>query len=200
MKKAIVVGGAGALGRAIVKELKAVSIAPISIDISSNDDADHNLLVKPNTPLHLQYKGIWTELNKHLIGASVPGVFCAAGGWMGGSIGDENFLEVLDQMNAMNLATAALSANLSVRLLSQEGILVLTGAEAALSECPTMISYGASKVSTHYLVASIAKDETFNKKSAKAFAILPSVIDTPTNRQFMPNADHGSWTKVRCDA
>jgi len=26
--------------------------------------------------------------------------------------------------------------------------------------------------------------------------VLPTVIDTPANREDMPNADHNSWTKV----
>ena len=30
-----------------------------------------------------------------------------------------------------------------------------------------------------------------------ALSMLPSTIDTPANRMVMPDADFGTWTKVR---
>mmetsp|Transcript_2688 Transcript_2688/g.4040 ORF Transcript_2688/g.4040 Transcript_2688/m.4040 type:complete len:243 (+) Transcript_2688:45-773(+) len=192
---AIVIGGAGALGKSIIKNLKSKSILPISIDILRNDDAGHNLIVDGNRCLASQYGNVSTNLEAYLKDYKVSGVYCAAGGWMGGSIGDDNFLTVLQKMYAMNLETAALASNLSVKHLTNEGVLVLTGAEAALQECPGMVGYGISKVSTHYMLANLVKDPIFKNKSASAFAILPSVIDTPSNRKAMPDADHKSWTK-----
>jgi NAD(P)-dependent dehydrogenase (short-subunit alcohol dehydrogenase family) len=35
----------------------------------------------------------------------------------------------------------------------------------------------------------------YRDQGVRANAILPSVIDTPANRQSMPNADHDLWVK-----
>jgi dihydropteridine reductase len=193
---ALVIGGAGALGKALVKELTKASVVTISLDVHHNPDATHNMLIQRNQSLAAQYKAVRGTLERQLDGKGLKGVFCTAGGWMGGSIGDENFLEVLQQMNSMNLETAALASNLAVNFLDNNGALVLTGAQAALHPCVGMLGYGLSKASTHSLVASIVLDEQFAKKSCSAFGILPSMIDTPSNRSAMPNANFLSWTKV----
>jgi len=56
-----------------------------------------------------------------------------------------------------------------------------------------MGAYAASKSGVHRLTESLAaelagKDITIN-------AILPSLIDTPTNRADMPDADFSSWVQ-----
>lgn len=196
MKKALVIGGSGSLGKAIVKELKNKSFQIISIDINENKEANYNIIINKQHNLSYQYHSIRNNINNYLSGHLFQGVFCAAGGWMGGKIGDENFLNILEKMNFMNLETAALSSNLAINYLENNGTLILTGAQAALHPCPNMISYGISKSSTHYLIASIIKDEDFIKKSCRAYGILPSTIDTPANRAAMPDAHHLGWTKV----
>ena len=137
-----------------------------------------------------------TNTSNNGSGNILKGVFCAGGGWAGGSIGDDNIFEAISQMNAMNLDSAILSSHIAINHLSDSGLLVLTGAEAALRPTPSMLAYGLSKVSTHFLLKSISVDPTFVKKNASAIAVLPCTIDTPTNRQFMPDLDHGTWTKV----
>jgi NAD(P)-dependent dehydrogenase (short-subunit alcohol dehydrogenase family) len=199
---AIVIGGAGALGKAVVKELSKASLATISIDFHPNQEAGNNLIIDKNSTLGAQYKDVRTQLDRYLTQAgnngSVKGVFCAAGGWMGGTIGDENFLQVLHQMNSMNLETAALASNFAVNYLEKDGTLILTGAQAALHPCVGMMGYGVSKSATHYLVSSIVQDEVFTQKSCRAYGILPAMIDTPSNRAGMPNSNFLSWTKVSC--
>lgn len=196
MKKAIVVGGSGTLGKTLIKDLKEKSFKIISLDINENKEANYNILINKNQSLSLQYNIITNNIQTILSGSLFSGVFCTAGGWMGGKIGDNNFLNILEQMNLMNLETAALSSNLAVNYLDNNGLLILTGAQAALNPCPNMIGYGVSKSATHYLLSSIVKDEDFIKKSCRAYGILPNTIDTPANRAAMPGANHLSWTKV----
>jgi NAD(P)-dependent dehydrogenase (short-subunit alcohol dehydrogenase family) len=195
---AIVIGGAGALGKAVVKELSKASLKAISIDFHPNPEAGNNLIIDKNSTLGAQYKDVRTQLDRYLseVG-NVKGVFCTAGGWMGGTIGDENFLQVLQHMNSMNLETAALASNFAVNYLDKEGTLILTGAQAALHPCVGMMGYGISKSATHYLVSSIIQDEVFTQKQCRAYGILPAMIDTPSNRAGMPDSNFLSWTKVR---
>lgn len=141
-KTAIVVGGAGALGKSLVKHLVKYGFNPLSIDFTNNNDTTQNLLLNPNQSLAVQYAEISDRLKSSLSGKNVSGVFCAAGGWMGGSIAESNFLEVISKMHSMNLEPAALAANISSNHLDNNGILVLTGASAALNPVPFMIGYG----------------------------------------------------------
>jgi dihydropteridine reductase len=194
--KSIVIGGAGAFGRVLVRDLKMKGFNPISIDFAQNADASDNLIVKANVPLREQVKGLLGDVADR-VGAdgSLKGVFCSAGGWAGGYAGDDNFLDALHQMNSMNLESAALAAHISCKHLAPSGLLLLTGAEAALRPTPSMLAYGLSKVSTHFLLQSVAHDPAFMKKNASALAMVPCTIDTPMNRTYMADADHSSWTK-----
>ena len=198
MKRSIVVGGAGALGRALIRDLKLGNFAPISVDFARNDDASDNIVLDKSSLLKDQWKTIINQLsakyetNKF----NLQGVFCAAGGWAGGSIDDDSIFDSVLQMNQMNLESALLSTHISSKLLTNSGLLVLTGAEAAIRPTPGMLAYGLSKVSTHFLTQSAAIDPSFINKKATVLALLPCTIDTPTNRTYMADANFSNWTKV----
>mmetsp|Transcript_23702 Transcript_23702/g.38046 ORF Transcript_23702/g.38046 Transcript_23702/m.38046 type:complete len:115 (+) Transcript_23702:659-1003(+) len=57
-----------------------------------------------------------------------------------------------------------------------------------------MAGYAAAKAGVHNLVSTLAEEEGLGAK-ATVIGIMPNVIDTPGNRQAMPNADHDKWTK-----
>lgn len=200
--KTVVVGGAGALGRVLIRDLKNKGFTPLSIDRVVNEEASRNIIVRNDQPIPLQIKTLMSQLTETTAGSAVTnselfaGVFCAAGGWSGGSIGEESFFESLTAMEEMNSHTAALASHIAARHLSTGGLLVLTGAEAALRPAPSMVGYGMSKVSTHYLLSCLAADPSFLAKRGSTMAVLPATIDTPMNRKYMPDADHSTWTKV----
>lgn len=53
-------------------------------------------------------------------------------------------------------------------------------------------AYGISKQATHALALHMA-ERTDIPKTADVVCILPTVIDTPANRQAMPNEDNSTW-------
>ncbi|MFB6352989.1 MAG: SDR family oxidoreductase, partial [Halobacteriales archaeon] len=50
--------------------------------------------------------------------------------------------------------------------------------------------YRASKAGVRLLTETIAEE---HRGELRANAVMPSVIDTPMNREMMPDADHASW-------
>lgn len=110
----LVFGGCGALGKAVVQQLNKEGFKAISIDLLNNADAYNNILVRPSWSLHEQSTvirdGLADILGKAPLRfymcrcsgtmipsgkAKVSNVFCAAGGWKGGSIRDSDFLQVI---------------------------------------------------------------------------------------------------------
>lgn len=191
-KQLLVVGGAGALGRGIISHFKRASWNALSVDFTKNTDSSNEFLLESSkTSALTQTKQVLDHFTRN--NGSVDVVVCAAGGWAGGSIKDADTLVNLGDMHAKNTESALMAAHLASHLLNPGGLLVLTGATAALKATPGMISYGISKVATHHLIAS---SEGSLPEYATALGVLPAVIDTPMNRKFMPDADFTSWTPV----
>jgi NAD(P)-dependent dehydrogenase (short-subunit alcohol dehydrogenase family) len=61
-----------------------------------------------------------------------------------------------------------------------------------------MGAYAASKSGVHRLTEALA--EELADSGVTVNAILPSIIDTPTNRKDMPDADFSQWVKPQAIA
>jgi dihydropteridine reductase len=94
------------------------------------------------------------------------------------------------------------------------GLFVAIGATVALGGTPGMLGYGLSKVATHHYLQTLgetsgkAVTHKSKRKSTRRLrldqrylnklsvvGILPTTIDTPANRQAMPDANFEEWTK-----
>jgi NAD(P)-dependent dehydrogenase (short-subunit alcohol dehydrogenase family) len=104
------------------------------------------------------------------------------------------------KMQAMNLTTAATITQLALPALkaSAAGRVVNIGAGAAIKAGMGMGAYAASKSGVHRLTEALA--EELAGTSVTVNAILPSIIDTPTNRADMPDADFSTWVKPQAIA
>ncbi|ETV93144.1 hypothetical protein H310_12753 [Aphanomyces invadans] len=190
LKRLLVVGGSGALGRGVAARFKAAKWSVINVDFVTNDNDD--LL---NVTLDAS-KSTLQQLPKVVEGLKnkkVDAVVCAAGGWAGGNVASQDAVHNLAQMYTMNMESALLAAHVAATSLNPHGLLVLTGSAAALTATPEMVTYGMSKAATHHLVASAVPTLP---PGATSLAILPITIDTPTNRKFMADADFSTWTPV----
>lgn len=113
---------------------------------------------------------------------------------MGGSLASETtkLLESVDQMWKMNVQSALATCHLASKFLKKQGLVILTGAYAALQETSGMIGYGISKASTHQIAQSLSAQLT----DSSVTTILPVILDTKSNRESMPQADYSSWTSL----
>ncbi|RKP03197.1 hypothetical protein CXG81DRAFT_29354 [Caulochytrium protostelioides] len=196
---ALVYGGTGALGRALVSAFKRVHYHVVSVDFATNSEANANILVERGASTQQTFAQIQTMLTPK--DATAPmrfrAIVNAAGGWAGGSAKSGALLSTADAMWQQSVASSLVTAHLaSTRgaCLDDGGLLVLVGAAAATQPTPGMIGYGLAKAGVHHLVKSLAADGSGLPPAAIVAGILPVTLDTPMNREGMPTADFASWT------
>ena len=98
----------------------------------------------------------------------------------------------LYRLNTVTAATACRAAIPHLRN-SAAGRIVNVGANAALKAGMGMGAYAASKSGVHRLTEALA--EELAGTGVTVNAVLPSIIDTPTNRADMPNEDFSKWVQ-----
>lgn len=72
-----------------------------------------------------------------------------------------------------------------------QGAMVAILAKAGLSGGANMASYSASKAAAERIVQSMAQE--LKEHHIRINGIMPSIVDTPLNRQDMPKADFSKW-------
>lgn len=194
---AVVTGGFGALGRAVAERLVAegacvalLDRAPlpvggvtegVALALDGVDLTDGSACVAAYGTVAARLGGVDAVIN-------------VAGGFVWEPI-EAGLLESWDRMYAMNLRTAVASSSAALpHLLARGGgRIVNVGAQAASKAGLGMAAYAASKSGVARLTESMA--EEFKDRGITVNAVLPSIIDTPTNRADMPDADFSRWVK-----
>jgi len=193
-KTVVVVGGNGAFGQSIVSKFGSADWKTISFDLVENKKAD----------LSIVGGGSWNEDVKDLLAKladasseKVDAVVCAAGGWAGGGVDDpEALVEGAEAMLFACYKTSLTAACVAGQSMREGGLLVLTGSAAATEPnagAAGMLGYCMAKSATHYLTQTLAHAGL--PKNSRSICVLPEVLDTPANREAMPDADTESWTK-----
>ncbi|KAI9315696.1 hypothetical protein BX666DRAFT_1860636 [Dichotomocladium elegans] len=200
MNHLAVYGGAGALGRTLVNYFKERGWYVTNIDLIENPAANGNALVNSKDSLAQQAAHIEKSLASVLDGHKLKALFCVAGGWAGGNAADKGFLDSVELMMQQSVHSSVISAQLATRHMGRDGLVVLTGAAAALGPTPGMIAYGMAKASVHHLVKDLAVAGSGLPESVKTIGICPVTLDTPMNRKSMPGADYSSWTPLEAIA
>jgi NAD(P)-dependent dehydrogenase (short-subunit alcohol dehydrogenase family) len=194
-REAVVTGGTGALGRAVVGRLVAAG-ATVHVPVYAAEELDgfpyrQHEAVKLHEGLDLSVEADVAQL----FGAttSLYTSIHVAGGFAMGAIASTS-LDVWDQLMQINATTCFLSCREAVKSMEgREGRIVNVAARPVLVPTGQMTAYTASKAAVAALTLSLA--EELSESSIWVNAIVPSIIDTPANRAAMPDADHSAWPK-----
>ena len=196
----IVTGGFGILGQAVAAAFaaqgdkvaridfapKAKAAIPGALDIGGVDLTDAAKTAAAIEQVVAAHGGIDVLVN-------------VAGGFTWETLEDGS-IDSWARMQAMNLTSNATITKLALPHLiaAEEARVVNIGAGAAIKAGTGMGAYAASKSGVHRLTEALA--EELAGKGVTVNAILPSIIDTPTNRADMPDADFSQWVKPQAIA
>ncbi|MDQ6806732.1 MAG: SDR family NAD(P)-dependent oxidoreductase [Actinomycetota bacterium] len=127
--------------------------------------------------------------------APLRGVVNLVGGFAAGGRVHETPIEEFEDQFRVNLRPTYLvtQAALPHMLAAGSGSIVCVGTRAALRPFPGAAGYVSSKAAVIAFVNALAVE--YRDDRIRANAILPSVIDTPGNRAAMPDADFDRWVK-----
>ena len=125
----------------------------------------------------------------------LDGLVNTVGGYAGGITLWELETKVFDAMLSLNLRSgyALARAALPAMLKQQHGSIVNVAAKAAFDHGAGAAAYAASKAAAVAMMDSLAAD--VKGTGVRVNSILPSNIDTASNRRAMPNANFASWPK-----
>ena len=117
------------------------------------------------------------------------------GGFAAGQPVDALDLETWEQMLNLNLRSAFLCSKHAARPMKQQGWgrIITIASRSAVQPSPKAAAYAAAKAAALSLTESQA--EELKDAGITVNAILPSIVDTPANRQGMPKADFSRWPK-----
>jgi NAD(P)-dependent dehydrogenase (short-subunit alcohol dehydrogenase family) len=192
-RNVIISGGTGALGRAVVQafldagdlvwvpwvvaaEAQAMSahdgLTLLEADVSSSEGASS--VVAAAGPVSVLINGV--------------------GGFGGGDPIEATDLELWDKLYHLNVRTAVALSRAAIPTLTKSGpgAIINVASQAAIDCPPGIAAYSASKAAIIALTRSLAHE--LEGTGVRANAVVPTTIDTPANRDAMPDADFSAWT------
>lgn len=189
MANIIVAGGLGFLGRAVTAELitRGHSVAVVDMAPGSGESAATTVIGGVDLADETAVSEAFARAGEALGG--IDGLVNVAGGFVWEPV-EGGSLDNWDRMYRMNLRTAAVSCR-AVLAHMKTGSIVNVGAAAASKAALGMAPYAASKAGVMALTESLA--EELAGRTIRVNAVLPTIIDTPTNRADMPDADTSTW-------
>ncbi|WP_224335043.1 SDR family oxidoreductase [Haloprofundus halobius] len=195
---AVVTGASGALGSAVAEAFRDAGATVAACDVVEPSDEDAQLDADEGIQF---YKADFTdedtvsETMERIVDdhGRIDYLANIAGTWRGGSPIEETEVDTFDFLFDVNLKTMFLASKHAIsHLKDEEGAIVSVSARSSLEGGEGDGIYRASKAGVRLLTETIAEE---NKGIVRANAVMPSVIDTPQNREMMEDADFDTWVK-----
>jgi NAD(P)-dependent dehydrogenase (short-subunit alcohol dehydrogenase family) len=190
----MVLGGRGALGRAVVARLRADGASVVAAD--ARPPGDESAFDAPD--LRHVTVDVLDEGSVSAALAALPTPFAVVnvvGGYAPPQAVPDLDIAVLRQQFELNLVSAAIVTKYAMPLLAAQGggAVVHTSSRVAVLSGEGSFSYSVTKLGVVRLVEAAAAEG--RKHGVRVNCILPSIIDTPANRAAIPDADHDQWPK-----
>jgi len=196
-KHAVVTGGTGALGGAVVGALLSAG-ARCTIPYMHEAEAkrfpysgDPNVKLIPIKNLADE-----AEVAKVYAGVTPWASVHIAGGFAMGEVAKTDKAALLAQLNN-NLISCFLCCRAAVNAMRESGGRIVNVAARPALEWRAgagMTAYTVAKAGVAALTVALAEEVA--KDGILVNAVAPSIMDTPANRTAMPKADHAAWPKV----
>ncbi|MFC6718000.1 SDR family oxidoreductase [Natrialbaceae archaeon GCM10025810] len=193
---ALITGASGALGSAAVDRFRDAGATVCAVDVVAPDEEDS--LLEPDADTHFYETDLTDEeevedLLERVVDdhGRLDHSLNIAGTWRGGAPIEKTDLEEFDFLVDINLKTAFLTSKHALPHLEEtEGSIVSVSARSSLEGGEGDGPYRITKAGIRILTETLAEE---NLGTVRANCVMPSVIDTPMNREMMPDADHDSW-------
>ena len=196
-KRVVVTGAAGALGKAVFQHFEKGGARLVALDYS--DD-----LLKTTFPdqaggheylaLDLTSRSSCEEVLGAVVAIDSVDVLCnIAGGFMMGEQVHETSDATWDFLMNLNTRSIVNTSSVFVPHMVEAGggKIINVAARAANQGVAAMGVYTASKAAVMRLTEAMASE--LREKNINVNCIMPGTIDTPRNRQDMPDADYSKW-------
>ena len=187
----LVAGGTGYLGNAVVRELIGSGY-----DVAATWVIERERERLESEPVELIEADLFDADQVDAAIAAVPeleAVVNLVGGFSDGPRVHETDPDEFERMLRLNVMPGFLIARAAMPRMMERGGGAFVGVSArpALRPFAGAAGYISSKAAVLALVQAL--DAEYKGDGIRCNAILPSVIDTPANRQSMPDADHARW-------
>lgn len=131
-KRILCIGGCGQLGRHVVKTLQPYLIT--NVDYAKSDTASHNFVLQSALSSTDNNKQVLKQFQTDKSIGKFDSIVVTAGGWVSGSIKDDDYMSKTNQMIDVNLMPSLLAAHLATKYLNDKGLVVFTGAASVFKE------------------------------------------------------------------
>lgn len=197
----MVTGGSGNLGRAVAAafaahgaklalvDLQADKLAGVIADLPRGAEKHAAFGGDLSTPEGVQ-KVIDAALAKF---GRIDSLVHTVGGYAAGKPVHEESLDVLDKMINLNVRPLYLVGGAVARQMLKQGggSIVFILAKAGQKGSKNHAAYTASKAAATRVMESMAVE--LREQNIRVNGVSPSTIDTPQNRQQMPDSDPAKW-------
>ncbi|MEH6588312.1 MAG: SDR family NAD(P)-dependent oxidoreductase [Halioglobus sp.] len=184
----VITGAAGVLGQATAKIAKEKGAQTIGLDVISTDSL-------PNIDSYHQVDLLDRQATQTCVESigQFDALLNIAGGFTMGMDAAEPSDEQWNWMFSINVQTMrnAVMSAVPIFKTGERGKIVNIGALGALSGAGAMSAYCCAKSSVMRLTESLS--EELKADGINVNAVLPSIIDTPANREAMPDANFNEW-------